>query len=323
MECVRISPIKILVLISLIINSPTFAASSCERVAVGLNKRFLFAGDCKDNPFYSCAGIMLHTLEKTSMMLAKVNGYQLSDKSCGKSSIVPWCPNEGGMNRGVVSFSFLHKDITATYGYPIFANSIGTTGYIFNSTTLTDYALCAYPVDAMTFSRTNCGCGPWGQPTCSDINLVTGSCGKAEVNGPTEFFKNYINNNHAWDIKKMCSFGPSTDQYQAFMAAAKMIINNSNNENNWNPFCKPDALDKCANWNEVVIKPWFTIPYKDIPIEAFFYVKDSNNLYPNSDNAKSIAKKLAKEFPGDVPAVGINIDKIYNESADGPFFCDL
>ncbi|VEG92460.1 Uncharacterised protein [Legionella spiritensis] len=306
-----------------IIPPPNYANTSCQIVAETLNNRFFYEGNCNNEPFYSCAGIVLHTLEKNTSMIASVDGYPLTEKVCDKQSTVPWCPNSGGMSRDIVSFSFLHKDITPNYGYPIFANAGGTAGFIFKPNAISEYLLCAYPVDAMSFSRQDCGCGEWGKPVCNNINSIRGTCEQNGIYTDTDFFKTYIDNNHKWDIKKMCSFGVFTNNFLAFMATTEIIINNPDKQGNWNPFCASGNSDKCAGWNELVLKPWFNIPYEDIPIEAFFYVTDSKNLYPDSSKAKAIAAKLAKEFPGDVPVIGINIDNIHNESGTGPFFCDF
>jgi len=295
------------------------AESNCSAVAAALNERFQHEGECANKPFYTCAGIVLHVLENNTSMMMQADGYQSADTSCDKQSQVPWCPNSGSIMRDVVSFSFLHKDITANYGYPMFSNAVGTAGYVFNANAIQDYLLCAYPVDAMSFSRKNCGCGEWGEGICTDVNSVKATCNGIDTDA--DFFNTYIADNHAWDIKAMCSFGKEASAFNTFISSTQMIVSNADKQANWNPYCSPDKLDKCAGWNELVLKPWFNIPYKDIPIEAFFYVTDSHNLYPDSSNAKTLADKMAKTFPGNVPVLGINIDNIYDESGKGPFFC--
>lgn len=298
------------------------AESKCQTVAAALNDRFRHEGECADKPFYTCAGIVLHVLENNAFMMMQADDYQSSDTSCDKQSQVPWCPNSASIMRDVVSFSFLHKDITANYGYPIFSNAIGTAGFIFKSSAIQDYLLCAYPVDAMSFSRKNCACGEWGEPLCNDVNSVRATCEQNGIYTDADFFNKYIANNNSWDIKAMCSFGKEATSFDAFISSSQMIVSNSDKQANWNPYCSKDKLEKCAGWNELVLKPWFDIPYKDIPIEAFFYVTDSHNLYPNSSDAKTIANKMAEKFPGGVPVLGINIDNIYDESSSGPFFCN-
>lgn len=297
------------------------AESKCQAMASALNERFFKEEGCGNKPFYSCAGIAFHVVEGNAFMMMQAGGDQSLETVCDKQSQVPWCPNAGGIQRNVVSFSFLHKNITANYGLPVFPNSAGTAGFVFTANTVQNYLLCAYPVDAMSYSRQNCGCGSWGEDNCQNVNTVKASCEQNGVFTDTDFFNKYIANNHQWDIKSMCSFGKEPATFDAFLSSTQLIVSNSDQQANWNPYCNENNLDKCAGWNELVLKAWFDIPYKDIPIEAFVYVKDSHNLYPNSSNAKAVADKMANTFPRNVPVLELNIDNIYDEANGGPFFC--
>lgn len=295
--------------------------SACEKVAEKLNNRYRWDYPCFGMPAYVCAGIVMHTLEGDKVEEAITSPPPSSRAFCRKGDTQPWCPDAGVENRSTVSFSWLQKQSSPAYGYPIFPNASGTAGYIFKPGSIYSYLLCAYPVDGISFSRTDCGCGEWGPPACKSPFLARSTCLQDGIRSENDFFERYIGGQQGWDVTAMCSFGKSRRQFEALRATGALIANNANPQLNLNPYCNGVAPSRCAGWNELILKPWYFVPVRQIPIEAFFYVTGEDALYPNSETAKLAAINLSKQFPGRVPAVGLDIRLIYTDTGKGPFFC--
>lgn len=300
-------------------------AVSCEVVAKELNYRFYRDLDCANNePSYACSGVLLHTIESLYID-APVDD---SSKICTYDSTAPWCPNASDIKRKIVSFSYLHNDVSASYGYPIFPNQAGTLGYVFYPQSIKELYICSFPIDGMSFAREDCGCGAWAPPECSlTASENQSTCEKQGVISADDFYNHFINGEHHWKLEPMCSFGKSQEQFNALIQTTQLIVNEQQPLSNWNTHCDNSDIATCMMINEVVLKGWFDVPYAKIPIEAFFYVTGSNNLYKNSIKAQKTAQKYARQFSKNlskpIPVVGIDIQKFHKKSNknDGPFFC--
>src|SRR5438270_9734598 len=78
--------------------------------------------NCKlDAPDYYCSGIIAHIFDKDSFQ-------KLSKTFSSSFNNVPWMPNQAGIEKGSVSFSYLRQDIPVYH--PLFPSTV-PAGYIF------------------------------------------------------------------------------------------------------------------------------------------------------------------------------------------------
>ncbi|WP_448100893.1 hypothetical protein [Luteibacter jiangsuensis] len=167
-----------------------------------------------------------------------------------------WNPSPTSVSMGVVSFAYLRAD----------ANFGGTPwddrdGLIFSPAKALDAAtvhpimLCAFPIEANTWNRSQKGCGayangayPTGRP-CQGQGIQTAAQ-----------WMQHATQAGAPIYGKQCGFtiDGSADPASAFLAALKARA------------LLPDA--EFSIWNEVLVETWPQNIGASLPIEAFFYV---------------------------------------------------
>lgn len=313
-----------IIILSFLNSGLVHAEENCDVIAQKLNARFFSPLECSaSEPNYTCAGIVLGQFNLPSNKINPKTWIVDSEGSCpnGLNGETPWCPETNTNKPKSFSFSYLQNQITPDYGYPISPNDKGTAGFILNPAGISNFYLCSYPISGESSSRANCGCGKWGSFECKITGEEPFSCDSRGIQSANDFHNIYITEPD-WDRWKMCSFGGSKEQFNAMNETSILIANPRNPDQNFNPICYSQSTPSCFTPNEVILKPWYGIKIKNLPIEAFFYVTDYQDMYPKENEAKNNAFLAARYFPKQIPVVGIDVSKIHQGTTEGPFFCE-
>lgn len=211
-----------------------------------------------------------------------------------------WKDGDNSLNNAV-SFSYLRHDISTTTLY-------GGEGYIFKdqSTAIEEGseidAYCAYNADAATDSHPDSTLGPGCGTTVADGTFFN-SCadaGVTTVEGYSEYYNKYVSadGGYRWDYQ--CSFDMND--------ANSFYLSVQTHE------ALPDGVR--STYNELEFKPWYWKDGVKLPIEAFFYLKvtDETQTEINLQKAKNERADYFNKTGLNVPVVEIDFS-----SFDAPF----
>lgn len=238
---------------------------------------------CKSgDPDYYCSGVIVHVFDNESFLHTS-NSY-------------PWMPNDKGIGRGSISFSYLRQDIPVEF--PLFPADIAA-GYIFapiarlsNSKQYTLF--CDYPQNGATDWRPdNKGCGPY-HSNSTDLS----TCKSAGINTSDDYVKN-VEQYH----QECCSASPDQNGFTMVLDTIKKLT----------------AAKYYPSWNELVIQEWSNKESKDVPIEAFFYEIVNNTPDIKGKAAADSAAQLYQQVTGiEVPVIAVDVEKL-TAGSDAPF----
>ena len=205
--------------------------------------------NCGDatKPAFQCSGIMLRAVETNPAFL-------------------PWDPAPTAIANGGISFSWLRTDNN-------FSNLVYTyqNGYIFYPSqdipatkTRSIPILCAFPMDADSFSRNTNGCG-----ASDEFPQQSGPCNQVGINTANQWISlfytpdaNRYRIQCGWDVRQG---EPDT----AFRFIENIRARNLMRDDFW------------PIQNEMRVKTWDTGMGVSLPIHSFFYVKDNINALKN------------------------------------------
>lgn len=230
-------------------------------------------GCASSDPDYYCSGVIAHVFDDESFLHS--------------SSTYPWMPNQAGITKGSVSFSYLRQDIPVNE--PLYMSDVSKAGYIFapiaSLASSQQYTLfCDYPLNAFTDKRIDKGCG---HKIIFTNTTDLSTCKKALVFTSDQYVR------RAHNPKTMCSASPDQAGFKMMLDTIKKLT---------------IKIPKMY-WNELVIEEWHTRDSKDVPIEAFFY--EVINNVPQGKNAADSAAQSYHEVTGiDVPVVAVDINKL-------------
>lgn len=252
--------------------------------------------ECKlDAPDYYCSGIIIHIFDNDSLRT-------LSRPFLKTSGNEPWMPNQAGIKKGSVSFSYLRQDISVDY--PLYVADV-LAGYIFepiarlpaNEIAKEYTLLCDYPEDAMSDTRPDKGCGfPSNSSYFSNLTDLS-TCKSKGINTPEDYSKSITG------IQNICSAAPDQPGFKMMLDTIKILR----------------SIGYPLVWNELIIQEWSDKENKNVPLEAFFYEILDNVPDEKGKAAADQAAKLYHDATGiDVPVVGLDRKKlVFGE--DGPF----
>ncbi|WP_299997469.1 hypothetical protein [uncultured Cedecea sp.] len=199
-------------------------------------------------PAFMCSGIMLRAVETNPAFL-------------------PWDPAPTAIANGGISFSWLRTDNN-------FSNLVYTyqNGYIFYPpqdippTKIRSIPiLCAFPMDADSFSRDNNGCGasrayPQQSRQCNEVGISSANQWITLFNLPDV---NRYRIQCGWDVRQG---QPDT----AFRFIENIRARSLMDDNFW------------RIQNEIRVKTWDTGMGVRLPIHSFFYVRNNENALQNA-----------------------------------------
>lgn len=244
-----------------------------EETAVDLNYRYNRTDECSYNrPAYACSGIIIHTQDDDALN---------------------WYPSESGIDRGVVSFSWLRNDIN-TYREGDTSGSIWGENFVYgiifetsNESLLSGNTpaeiYCAYGTNGDTKTRDNNGCAmlspnetipnedPDDYSSCYPLGIYTSE----EL--VTKYFIN-LEGVYGLGTLDQCSFSADKEQFMQAM--------------NVGPLALPYMNINLRN-NEIVVKEWSSVSAENIPLNAFFY---TINYIGSSSISLQAAQALQSDY---------------------------
>lgn len=242
--------------------------------AYDLNYRYNNYNECSVGAEYNCSGIIIHTFDDDAQI---------------------WYPSNSGIERGVVSFSWLRNDINiyrqGDADGSIYGNS-NIAGMIFNTT---ETALinekepaiiyCSYGINGETKIRDNYGCAmnPPNETTPNPNPNDYSSCSPLGILTAEQLVdRYYINKEGFYEIGDLdqCSFSGNGSEFSEAMRVGPLLRTLG-------------EFDTSARNNEIVIKEWSSVNIKNIPLNAFYY---TTNYKPGEQNALNNVRSLQEEY---------------------------
>jgi hypothetical protein len=264
-----------------------------ELVAENLNERYNHTKVCSlGEPDYACSGIIIHTF----------------DDDADSNSI--WYPTTQGIERGVVSFSWLRNDINiykeddgdngSIWGDQYAAGIMFTTSNqaILNNKTPPNI-FCSYGVNGETKSRENFGCS-MNAPNETIPNPDNySSCYPLGINTAQQLVDKYFINKegvYGYGDLDQCSFSSSRAEFLEAMKVGPLAREYSYTRN-----------------NEIVLKEWSNVPINKIPLNAIFHTVN----YKAMDNiglglAQGAQNKYFEQTGEFMPIITVDMQVIRN-----------
>jgi hypothetical protein len=217
------------------------------KVATYLSSRYAeTSSSCNGNagmPIFLCSGITLRGTQ-----------YSPNYRS--------WAPNPNSAKGDGVSFSFLRQDSKFSKLAAGYTHGFITYPLVYNPSVVIDLeVLCGFPLNAVTDSRSDRGCGP-SRAYPND----SGPCQAQGITDSTAWLKHYRSAMGASPQLHQCGFTLVTGTpnsaaiFMQMLDAMRQLGQESFNEN-----------------NELIIQSWTAEPNK-VGIEAFFYLGNSDGL---------------------------------------------
>lgn len=229
-------------------------------------------------PAFLCSGIMLRAVETNPDFL-------------------PWDPAPSAIANGGISFSWLRADNNFSSLVYTYEN-----GYIFYPALQAPASkssdipyLCAFPMDADSFSRDSNGCGastayPQESRPCNQIGITTANQWINLFNTPGA---NRYRIQCGWDVRQG---QPDTARRFTENIASRNLINN----NFW------------GIQNEMRVKTWAQGLGKTLPLHSFFYIRNNAAAL---DNARYDQRRFYNLYNEVLPIIEIAIPRNRSENA--------
>lgn len=295
----RLNKINLFILASIALSANSVAGIGAD-TAADLNYRYNSYDECQySGKAYDCTGIMIHTFDTDAQS---------------------WYPTDAGIDRGVVSFSWLRNDINIYKEGDYLGSIYGdnkVSGIIFYTT---ERALisekepaviyCSYGANGESKSRSNYGCAmnkpnetipnpnPDDYSSCYPLGIFTAE---------QLVEKYFINKEGAYEMGSFdqCSFSGEGEQFMEAMKVAPLAR---------------DYMVTPARNNEIIVKEWSLIEDQDVPLNAFYY---TTNYQSGEFEAKTKVKSLQEEYYNltglFIPIIEIDMSIIRNStSTDTP-----